>query len=194
MTATSDSYELFVKQVVEALGGVEVHHKRCYTGRVSGREIEVDLSFETSVVGAKLLILLECKCYKSAVSAAEVEEFHSKLDDIGAHKGVMITTVGFQEGAVKVAEGRGIALALLTRESVPNELRFVALAEPPPGQRLVHNEGFFQGNLQGPQGRYRGGFRFEHGQQFLSVLFRDEFEEERLAVVARWKREHGEAE
>jgi restriction system protein len=57
---------------------------------------------------------VECKCYAHKVSVDDIEEFHSKIDDIGAHKGIMVTTVGYQEGAVKTARGRGIALALLT--------------------------------------------------------------------------------
>lgn len=192
MTYVSDAYEQFVQQVMEkALTGVEVHHKRVYVGRVSGREIEVDISFETSIAGARLLCLVECKCYSRSVSADEVEEFHSKLDDIGAHKGIMVTTVGFQDGAVKVAEGRGIALALLTKSDLPGELQYRALAAAPPQPSMEKNEGFWQGNLRGPLGKYGGGFRFESGPQFLSMLFLDEFEKERLEGVARWEKEHG---
>ncbi|HVF61004.1 MAG TPA: restriction endonuclease [Thermoanaerobaculia bacterium] len=180
-----------MQQVMEALIGVEVHHKRVYVGRVSGREIEVDISFETSIAGARLLCLVECKCYSKSVSVDEVEEFHSKLDDIGAHKGIMVTTVSFQDGAVKVAKGRGIALALLTRSHLPGELRYVALAAASPRLSIETNEGFWQGNLRGPLGKYGGGFRFESWPQFLSVLFLDEFEKERLEWVARWEKEHG---
>jgi hypothetical protein len=56
------------------------------------------------------------------------------------------------------------------------------------------NERFWQGTLRGPLGplgKYGGGFRFESGPQFLSVLFFDEFEKERLEGVARWEKEHG---
>jgi hypothetical protein len=191
MTDVSDAYERFVQQVMEALTGVEVHHKRVYVGRVSRREIEVDISFETSIAGARLLCLVECKCYRKSVSVNEVEEFHSKLDDIGAHKGIMVTTIGFQDGAVKVAEGRGIVLALLTKNHLPGELRFVVSAAGSPRPSMETNERFWQGNLRGPLGKYSGGFRFESGPQFLSVLFLDEFEKERLEGVARWEKEHG---
>lgn len=191
MTEVSDAYERFVQQVIVVLTGVEVHHKRIYVGRVSRREIEVDVSFETSIAGARLLCLVECKCYSRSVSVDEVEEFHSKLDDIGAHKGIMVTTVGFQDGAVKVAEGRGIALALLTKSYLPGELRYVTLAAVPPRISMETNEGFWQGNLRGPLGEYGGGFRFENGPQFFKMLFLDEVENERLERVARWEKEHG---
>jgi hypothetical protein len=192
MTDVSDAYERFVQQVIEdALAGVEVHHKRVYVGRVSGRAIEVDISFETSIAGARLLCVVECKCYGRSVSADEVEEFHSKLDDIGAHKGIMVTTVGFQAGAVRVAEGRGIALALLTESNLPGELQYRALAAAAPRPSMETNEEFWQGNLRGPLGKYGGGFRFESGPQFLRMLFLDELEKERLERVAHWEREHG---
>jgi len=143
------------------------------------------------IAGARLLCVVECKCYSNSVSANEVEEFHSKLDDIGAHKGIMVTTVGFQDGAVKVAKGRGIALALLTKSHLPGELRYRVMAAAPPQPSTETNERFWQGNLRGPLGEYRGGFRFESGPQFISMLFFDEYEEKRLQAVAQWEKEHG---
>ncbi len=191
MTATSDAYEEFVQQVMAALTGAQVHHKKPYVGRISHREIVVDVSFETSVAGARLLCLVECKCYAHAVSVDEVEEFHSKLDDIGAHKGIMVTTIGYQEGAVKVAEGRGIALAVLTENHTPGELVYRTLAAAPRDQPLPTQKAFWQGNLRGPLGDYGRVFRFENTSQFFWSLFLDEREAERLRVVARWNAEHG---
>jgi hypothetical protein len=102
MTKTSDSYEQFTQQVISSLVGVTVHHQRVYTGRVSQRDIKVDVSFNYQIAGADLLFLVECKCYAHSVPVDDVEEFHSKIDDIGAHKEIMVTTVGFQEGAEDV--------------------------------------------------------------------------------------------
>lgn len=191
MTRASDDYERFTQQVLASLTGVEVHHKRAFVGRLSKREIVVDVSFDCSVAGANLLVIVECKNYKNSVSVDEVEEFYSKLDDIGAHKGILVTTVGFQDGAIKVAKGRGIALALLTADHLPGELRYVALAAGAPPEHRGKNEGFWQGNLRGPLGNYHAGFRFESGGQFLGALFLDAYEEERLKRVAQWEREHG---
>ena len=92
---------------------------------MSQREIKVDVSFNYDIAGANLLFLVECKCYSHKVPVDDVEEFHSKLDDIGAHKGILITTRGFQDGAIKTARGRGIALAMLTTEHQPGELKYV---------------------------------------------------------------------
>lgn len=191
MTKTSDDYERFTQKVMTSFVGVEVHHHRTYVGRVSRREIIVDVSFNCTIAGANLLFIVECKHYKNSVSVDEVEEFHSKLDDIGAHKGIMVTTVGYQDGAIKVAEGRGIALALLTTECQPGEMQYVALAAGRSSGPSRYSSEFWQGNLRGPLGRYQGGFRFEGGGQFLGALFLDVYEEEKLKGVARWEKEHG---
>lgn len=124
--ATSSEYEKFIYCVCRALGepdGIIVHRNKAYTGRLSGREIRVDVSFEGQSLGAHILGLVECKCYKSRVDVSDVEEFHSKLDDIGAHKGIMFTTVGYEAGAKKVAKGRCIALFTLREGQEPGELR-----------------------------------------------------------------------
>src|SRR4030095_8843737 len=96
---------------------------KTYTGRVSVRKIAMEVSFEAQLLGAQILGLVECKCYKSRVEVSDVEEFHSKVDDIGAHKGIMFTTVGYESGAIKVAQGRGIVLFKLQDGQELLELR-----------------------------------------------------------------------
>lgn len=191
MTITSDNYEKFTRKVIKSLVGVTVHHQRVYTGRLSKRKIKVDVSFNHNIAGgADVLFLVECKCYNHSVSVGEVEEFHSKIDDIGAHKGIMVTTVGFQEGAIKTARGRRIALALLTTEHQPGELIYVVNSASP-AKLAPANTGFWQGNFRGPLDNYDGGFRFESMRQFLGMLCLDAYEEQRQQQIAAWKREHG---
>lgn len=190
MITTSDDYEKFIQQVMTSLVGVTVHHQRVYKGRVSQRNIKIDVSFNYDIAGADLLFLVECKCYGHSVPVDDVEEFHSKIDDIGAHKGIMVTTVGFQEGAIKTARGRRIALALLTTEQQPGELRYVVNSAGS-HKLIVENRGFWQGNLRGPLDSYEGGFRFESIGQFLGLLCLDAGEQQRQELVAAWKREMG---
>lgn len=190
MTKSSDNYELFTQQVISSLVGVAVHHQRIYSGRISQREIKVDVSFNYSIAGANLLFLVECKCYAHKVSVDDIEEFHSKIDDIGAHKGIMVTTVGYQEGAVKTARGRGIALALLTTEHQAGELRYIVNSASRP-KPMPPNTTFWQGNFMGPLDNYDRGFRFEGIGQFLGMLCMDAMEKERQEKVAAFEREHG---
>jgi len=171
---TPADYEMFVQQVVEELSadGTVVYHHREFTGRVSGRKIVADVSFDlVAFGGARLLVVVECKRYTHRVEVGDVEEFHSKLDDIGAHKGIMVTTVGYQQGAIATARGRGIALALLTDEAQPGELdpRLIVARGgspyPPAPQARPPSPRIFQGNIQ-PWGElmgtwWDGGIRFD---------------------------------
>jgi len=172
MTKKAEEYEQFTQKVIKELVGVTVHPQKIYKGRVSQRDIKVDVSFNYTIAGADLLFLVECKCYNHAVPVDDVEEFHSKVDDIGAHKGIMVTTVGFQKGTIKTAKGRGIALALLTKERQKGELVYVVNVAGPP-KRSQPNEGFWQGNFRGPLDNFDGGFRFESMGQFLGMLVMD---------------------
>ena len=172
MTSAAEEYENFVSQVVSSLVGVEVFERKAYVGRISGRSIKVDVSFVLRVAGgANLLVLVECKHYNHRVPVDDVEEFHSKIDDIGAQKGILITTVGFQSGAIKAAKGRRIALALLTKEPQPGEIRYVMASagerELPPRRE---NHEFLQGNIKGVLGTNSGGIRFESGGGLTGML------------------------
>ena len=136
---------------------MDAQHQREFVGIRSQRKIKVDVSFEMSALGgAKTTYVVECKCNKHSVPVDDVEEFHSKLDDIGAHKGIMVTTVGFQEGAIKTAKGRGIALALLTDEPQKNEIRYVVnSAQPPDFEHLMRkSDSLLQGNFKGLHDEY----------------------------------------
>ncbi len=167
---TPADYEIFVQKVVAELFGVEIDHQKMFVGRVSGREIKVDLSCVLSVGGgARLLILLECKYYNSPITVDAVEEFHSKLDDIGAQKGVMITTIGYQDGAIKTAKGRGIALALLTTEFQKGELRYIVNGPLRESPLNAANESLIQGNILGFLDLYDGGLRFENFGQLYGI-------------------------
>jgi len=189
MTSISSEYEQFTQKVMASLVGAPVHHQRVYTGRISQRKIKIDVSFNLTVAGgSNLLVLVECKCYDRKVSANKVEEFYAKIKDIGAQKGIMVTTVGFQKGAVETAKGHGIALVLLTIERQPGELVYVVHAAGPPNQ-MPANGGFWQGNLRGPLDNYAGGFRFENIGQFFGLLCMDSYEQERQKHVAAFERE-----
>jgi len=174
-TSAFRDYETFVQRVVESMVGVAVFHAKEYEGRITGRKIKVDVSFVLRIAaGAELLVLVECKNYNHRVPVDDVEEFHSKLDDIGAQKGILITTVGFQEGAIKAARGRRIALALLTKESQPGEIKYVVNRVGPQLNicRPVSQE-FFQGNVTGLISDTRGGLRFESFSQIVGMLIVD---------------------
>ncbi|MEM0978800.1 MAG: restriction endonuclease [Cyanobacteria bacterium P01_H01_bin.58] len=89
-------------------GSIIVHGKKVYSGAKG--DYEIDASAELLVEAMKLIFLVECKHWSSPVSQDTVLAFESKLRDVGAHKGIIVSKSGFQKGAKKVATAHGIAL------------------------------------------------------------------------------------
>jgi Restriction endonuclease len=70
------------------------------------------VSAKFRIAGAEFLLLIECKCYNKKVSIYDVLAFAQRIDDIGAQKGIMVTKVGYQDGAIKIATSKKIALVV----------------------------------------------------------------------------------
>lgn len=107
------NYELLVKEIYDSLlrqEGVAVHHRRKYVGKCSRQPYEIDLSFQFSKASVEFLVLVECKYYSRPVEVGDALEFAQKVEDIAAHKGILVSTVGFQKGVFRVARSAGIAL------------------------------------------------------------------------------------
>lgn len=171
--SASTEYEDFVASVLNEFFGVEALRATIHEGRISQRRIKIDVSFTLKIAGgASVLCIVECKHYKNKVSVEDVEEFHSKLDDIGAQKGIMITTVGYQVGARKAAIGRRIALALLTKDSQPGEIQYIANSLAPSPERPEIRD-VLQGNVCGVIADFEPGLRFNGFGQLLGMLLID---------------------
>jgi hypothetical protein len=104
----------------------------------------------------------ECEHYGHQVPVDDAEEFHAKLEQVGADKtkGTMITPVGFDSGTIEHARAKGIGLwryiphgslvnLMEDRRSVADEdiLRALTTAETT-GFRFY---GFFYGLTSGGQ-------------------------------------------
>ena len=60
--------------------------------------------------GSLIKVLIECKRYGRPVEREKVAVLADKLRALGAHKGMMFSTSGFQKGALTYAQKHGIAL------------------------------------------------------------------------------------
>lgn len=84
---------------------------------------QIDGYIEFTVMGVKYKTLIECKHYKSPINREKVQILHSKINSIGAHKGILISTSNFQSGAIGYAKIHGIALIQLTTAMSSYEVR-----------------------------------------------------------------------
>jgi restriction system protein len=93
-------------------GGGLVDYRSCHREVVEGSdgEYEIDVTVRFSAMGADYLTLVECKHHRNRVKRELVQALWTKVQSLGAHKGIMFSTAGFQSGAIEFAKAHGIAL------------------------------------------------------------------------------------
>lgn len=106
-------FERLVRNWIVSQGGeltnLEVTHDAKVEAHDATYQIDVLAKFQ-AFGGADFTVLIECKKYRGAVEREQVQVLHGKVVSLGAHKGMLFTTSGFQSGAIKYAAAHGIAL------------------------------------------------------------------------------------
>jgi restriction system protein len=90
-------------------------------------EYVMDVTARFEALGADFLVLIECKHLKRSVERDVVQVLVDKVHSVGAQKGMLFATAGFQRGALEYARNHGIALVHVadgrtsyqTRSAVP---------------------------------------------------------------------------
>jgi hypothetical protein len=101
-----------------AHGDAQIFRHKAYFSKDRGTTIVFDVVIEVHRPGASepwLVWVWECKDEGRPVAVDEVEEFASKLQQIGVHgvKGTVASRNGFQQGAVEYAKSKRIGLLRL---------------------------------------------------------------------------------
>ena len=74
----------------------------------SGNTREIDIFVQAKVNGVDLGIAFECKDFTRKISVQTIDSFATKIHELPqVHKGIIVTTIGYTEGAQKEAEGLG---------------------------------------------------------------------------------------
>lgn len=111
-----DEFEAFVAALFAAVTPrpdgyqVTVHDK--ITG--SDGSYIFDATIRYRLAGLDFLILVEAKRHANPIKRELVQVLHQKVQSVGAHKGVMVSTAPFQRGALDFAKQHGIALVTVT--------------------------------------------------------------------------------
>lgn len=105
----------------------KAYKKKGYFSSKRNKEIIFDVTIETTLPNAdtySLLTVIECKNLTKKVTVDDVEEFGSKINQVGEHntKGIIITTNTFQESALNIAKSEGIGLIRLNSS---NEIQWI---------------------------------------------------------------------
>lgn len=117
---TPAEFEKFVaklfKATVRHVDGLKVKlHDKVST---ADGEYDFDATVRFRVAGMDLFVIVEAKHHKNAIKRELVQVLYQKVQSVGAHKGVLISTAGFQSGAVGFAEKHGIALVRVTESKL----------------------------------------------------------------------------
>jgi len=117
--------QYLLNQFAEHLGLEKVEEKQSILGQLSGRQIEIDGRGVKE--GNTGFVILECKQYKDRVEAAKLEALAFRITDAGAAGGIVVSPMGLQEGAAKIAASQNIVTVQLNREANQYEyvLRFL---------------------------------------------------------------------
>jgi len=141
---TPDAFERLVLHWLKVSAGqsslrIEANYPGIVKG--SGGEYKIDVLVTFAIFGgAQVKVLVECKHKGRRVEREDALILEAKVRDVGAHKGMLFSTSGFQEGALKYAEAKGIATVTVIAGKWLYETR-AALegpVEPPPLAR--HDE------------------------------------------------------
>lgn len=110
MARPGRDFEQLIASIVEtATPGARVEHDVRVKGR-SGIQRQLDVTLTTQVGLNRVFIVFECRDYKRPIDIEKLEAFATKLRDVGASQGVMVSRQGFSSGADAVAREHFIAL------------------------------------------------------------------------------------
>lgn len=162
-------YERFTQEIYQQLVNLDVvrttkvQHDVKLEGR-SGQKHQIDVYWEYEIAGNKHRVAIECKNYNTLVPIGKVRDFKGVLDDLNGVNGIMVTKVGYQDGAKKYAQEYGISL---------KELRTPRYGETIIGQieNHIHYEvryTLFQVDVAWAE---KNGFDIERYRKRLSLLF-----------------------
>lgn len=101
--------ELVKKIYAQATPEATVRHNYFILGK-SGSRRQIDVSIEARQGLHNYLTVVECKDYARPVGIGDVDAFATKIRDVRADKGVMVSSKGFDEGARGQAKENNITL------------------------------------------------------------------------------------
>jgi len=118
------------EQIVAAIHRAE-HHGAVvkWNDEIAGRQFDVTVRFDAARY--HYLVVIECKSYTNrAVTAEEVDAFVTKSSDVNANKAIIVSTSGFQRGAVDVARRHGIDLVTVAEEEAESPAHVIDRTTP----------------------------------------------------------------
>ncbi len=103
MAASWKEFETLISRLQAAIApGADVRENEKVVGK-SGRTRQLDVTIRQTLGLYPILVVIECKSQKRRISISQVEAFVTKLRDVAASEGVIVSRNGFSEGAKAIA-------------------------------------------------------------------------------------------
>lgn len=100
----------------ERLSDFQITHNKKFI--VNDGTYQIDVYAEFTALGVKHKTIIECKRQSHPIKREVVVVLAEKVRSLGAHKGILMATCGFQKGAIQYAKQYGIALLQIMNEQV----------------------------------------------------------------------------
>jgi restriction system protein len=127
----------WLKQTSKDFETFEAVHQGSMTGPGGKYVFDVLVNIST-FKGALVVVAVECKHQKRPVERKEVIILERKIRDVGAHKGMLFSTSGFQKGALKYASAHGVATITFAAGRFAYETRGLYGPPDPPAWERIH--------------------------------------------------------
>ncbi len=89
-----------------------ITHNTTLHGRYSFTDRQVDILIEDYIAGNRFIIIIDGKFFSKKIDVKCVESFIGMVNDIGAHKGLVITSKGYSKAAIQRAYNDPIDIEL----------------------------------------------------------------------------------
>lgn len=86
-------------------------------------DYDFDATVRFELGGLAFLVLVEAKFHRNPIKREVAQILSSKVQSVGAHKGVIVSTAPFQSGTLRYAAAHGIALVKVTEGRFTIETR-----------------------------------------------------------------------
>jgi len=100
----------------EKLNSFEITHNKKM--QLDDENYQIDIYAEYIALSVKMKVIVECKHLKRPVERKEVILLIDKVHSLAAHKGILISSSGFQSGAIERAIKDGIALLQIIDKNI----------------------------------------------------------------------------
>ncbi|MEK4039423.1 restriction endonuclease [Paenibacillus sp. FSL F4-0122] len=126
---SATEFEVFCLEVLNAYAESEalkefsiLHNQKIQT---NDGEYQIDIIAEFMALSVKFKVIVECKRYTRPVEREKIVVLADKVRSLGAHKGILISTSGFQSGATEYARKHGVALLQIFNKEVMHIQAFI---------------------------------------------------------------------